>query len=127
MTGLVSIGEQLRIMDPVSGDNGTVGVVDRVELTGVRLVLPDGRKVRRSWGLERVPTSAWRPFSEAPRGKWLVGFGCPKNSSMRLGLFFVTGHTLMGETKLHHNSDFWPQYPPTHWYLIEPTPRVNYL
>ncbi len=57
MIGLVNEGDSLRITDESSGDNGKIGVVDRVEKDGVRLVLDDGRKVRRSWGVERVTAS----------------------------------------------------------------------
>ena len=54
MIGLVEVGETLRITDKCSGDCGQTGIVDRVENGGVRIVLADGCKVRRSWGVERV-------------------------------------------------------------------------
>lgn len=54
MIGLVALGTSLRITDPVSGDCGTIGVVDRVENLKLRLRLPDGRVIWRSWGMEVV-------------------------------------------------------------------------
>ncbi len=54
MIGLVSVGDRLRITDKCSSDYTKIGTVDRVEVTGIRLVLDDGRKVRRSWGVEWV-------------------------------------------------------------------------
>ena len=54
MIGLVNVGDHLRIRDGCSGDDGQIGVVTRVELQAVKLRLPCGREIRRSWGLERV-------------------------------------------------------------------------
>lgn len=54
MIGLVVPGDRLRIRDGCSGDDRLVGVVTQVELQAVQLRLPDGREIRRSWGLERV-------------------------------------------------------------------------
>jgi len=54
MIGLINLGDRLRIRDGCSGDDRKIGVVTRVELQAVKLKLPCGREIRRSWGLERV-------------------------------------------------------------------------
>jgi hypothetical protein len=56
MMGILKLGELLRITDNCSSDCGKLGVVVDIATCYCTVQLFDGRKVRRSWGIEKVET-----------------------------------------------------------------------
>ena len=54
--GILKLGELLRITDNCSSDCGKLGVVVDIATCYCTVQLFDGRKVRRSWGIEKVET-----------------------------------------------------------------------
>lgn len=58
----------------------------------------------------------WQPISECPIGK-LVLLGTIRNSCAYPYTYGVGYKDRLG---MIHSLEFWPQYPPTHFALIEP-------